>query len=196
MFDSIQADLNTRLLISSKATTAEAQAGTNDAHYTTPAKVKTQLQYLTKTGTGSNTSATASNTTIYNSSNVPSGAKRVVITGKIFNRTSGYMSNLNINGTAIHTEKMLNTTYPSLSTTVVAVRYGATSSTGSFKIDIDLNAKTYTLFCQFSPNVTGEATSQANSAFGYFDTLTSVVASLRGNNSDASTVDYTTTYIY
>lgn len=184
------------MLIADKASVWEARNGTDDTKYMTPLKTKNQLQWLSYTGSGSNTSTTASNTTIYRPSDVPSGAKRVVITGKIFNRTSSYMSFLNINGTAMHTEKVLNTTYPSLSTTVVDVRYGATNSTGSFKIDIDLSTKTYTLLCQFSPNVTGEATSQANSAFGYFDTLTSVVASLRGNNSDASTVNYTVTYIY
>lgn len=47
LFDSIQADLNTRLLISNKATTAEAQAGTNDTKYMTPLKTQQKLNSLT-----------------------------------------------------------------------------------------------------------------------------------------------------
>lgn len=47
LFDSIQADLNTRLLISNKATTAEAQTGTNDTKYMTPLKTQQKLTSLT-----------------------------------------------------------------------------------------------------------------------------------------------------
>ena len=45
LFDSIKNDLDTRLLISSKATQAEAEAGTDDTKYTTPLKV---LQSINK----------------------------------------------------------------------------------------------------------------------------------------------------
>lgn len=197
LFDSIQADLNTRLLIADKTSTAEAQAGTNDTHYTTPAKVKTQLQYLTKTGTGSNTTTTAQTTTIYSSSDVPSGAKRVVVSGYIYNRDSNNMSFLYINGTSLNSDKMNSTnTYPSLSTTQVGVRCGRNQSTSSFKIDIDLNTKVFTLQTHFAPNVTGQATTQTDVVVGSYSTLTSVTASLRGNGSSASTTSYTVTYIY
>lgn len=40
LFDSIQADLNTRLLISNLATQQEAEAGTNNTKYMTPLRVK------------------------------------------------------------------------------------------------------------------------------------------------------------
>lgn len=51
MFDSIQADLNSRLLISSKASTGEAQIGTEDTHYMTPLKTQQKIDYLTDTRT-------------------------------------------------------------------------------------------------------------------------------------------------
>lgn len=47
LFDSIQADLNTRLLISSKATKAQAEAGTDETNYMTP---KTVLDEIKKIG--------------------------------------------------------------------------------------------------------------------------------------------------
>jgi len=43
LFDSIQTDLNTRLLISNKSTQAEAEAGTNNTKYTTPLRVKQEI---------------------------------------------------------------------------------------------------------------------------------------------------------
>lgn len=44
LFDSIKDDLNSRLLISSKASKAEAEAGTNDTKYMTPLKSKQQIE--------------------------------------------------------------------------------------------------------------------------------------------------------
>ena len=43
LFDSIKDDLNTRLLISNKATQAEAETGTNDTKYMTPLKTKQEI---------------------------------------------------------------------------------------------------------------------------------------------------------
>lgn len=64
LFDSIQADLNTRLLISSKATTNDAQTGTNDTRYMTALKTKQSVQQFdrsqeifSETGTQSGTTA-------------------------------------------------------------------------------------------------------------------------------------------
>lgn len=64
LFDSIKNDIVDRLLISDKATTAEAQAGTNDTKYLTALKMKQVLlngylpskQMSIKTGTISNNS--------------------------------------------------------------------------------------------------------------------------------------------
>lgn len=52
LFDSIQADLNTRLLISNKASQGEAEAGTNDVKYMTPLKVKQAISYNFNVATG------------------------------------------------------------------------------------------------------------------------------------------------
>ena len=46
LFDSIQADLNTRLLISSKANQGDAQAGTDDTKYMTPKTVLDEIKKL------------------------------------------------------------------------------------------------------------------------------------------------------
>ena len=48
LFDSIRDDLNSRLLIDSKANQAEAEAGLNDTKYMTPLKVKYALDKLCK----------------------------------------------------------------------------------------------------------------------------------------------------
>lgn len=66
LFDSIRDDLNTRLLISNKATTSDAQTGTNDTKYMTPLKTRQALNYLTTikdiaTGTTSETLYTFNN---------------------------------------------------------------------------------------------------------------------------------------
>ena len=52
MFDSIQSDLNSRLLISNKATTSEAQTGTNDIKYMTPLKATNFLNSRLHISTG------------------------------------------------------------------------------------------------------------------------------------------------
>lgn len=76
LFDSIQEDLNTRLLISNKATTAEAQAGTNDTKYMTPLKTKQALQNQ-KTVTTFATGTTSGTIFTFNNSST----KTIKITG-------------------------------------------------------------------------------------------------------------------
>lgn len=56
-FDSIEADLNSRLLISNKASTFEAQAGTNNTKYITPKTNKEANQLFNSSGTASSTTA-------------------------------------------------------------------------------------------------------------------------------------------
>lgn len=81
LFDSIQTDLNTRLLISNKATTGEAQAGTNDTKYITPKKVQDKLKYLISTSSNS-TAGTYTVCTFANYTN----ADIITISGKITRR--------------------------------------------------------------------------------------------------------------
>lgn len=203
MFDSIRDDINSRLLTANKATTAQAQAGTNDTNYTTPLKVKTQLQYLTKTGNGSNNQTTAQDFTIYSASNVPNGVKRVVITGNLYHRGGGsYPSYLHFNGTGVTYEGTNNTInsyrYPSVTSTQLEIKWGTNRAFGCYKVDIDLNTKTFTLIVQFQPNVTNEPVSQFDCGAGYFTTLTDITASLSGSGGtdDTSTISYTVTYMY
>lgn len=195
LFDSIQSDLNTRLLISSKSTQSEAQQGTNNSHYMTPLRVKEQLQYLTETGSDTNISSTAQSTVIFLPSDVPTGANRVIITGTISN-ASTYQSFLYINGTSIGANKINTYTYPSISSTQVSVRYASSMFTGAFKIEIDLNTNIFTLNVQFAPTVTGEPTRQSDLVIGKFSTLTDITASLRGSGSVVTSCAWTTTYIY
>ena len=53
LFDSIASDISSRLLISSKATTAEAQAGTNNTKYMTPKTTKESSQLFSSSGSAS-----------------------------------------------------------------------------------------------------------------------------------------------
>ena len=67
MFDSIDTDLQARLLISNKATSSEAKAGANDVKYMTPAKVQEKIESLVKSGNITNTSGSSTTTTIMSS---------------------------------------------------------------------------------------------------------------------------------
>lgn len=93
LFDSIQADLNTRLLISNKATTAEAQAGTNDTKYMTPKKTQDKLKNLISTSSNS----TAGTYTVCTFANYPN-ADIITISGKI---TGGGGGRYTINGSGV-----------------------------------------------------------------------------------------------
>lgn len=200
LFDSIRDDLNTRLLISSKATQSEAQQGTNNTHYSTPLRVKEQLQYLTKTGSKtSTTSSSAQTSTIYSSSGNISGAKRVIISGSLTSNGSGsYPSILNINGTGFRGDETFNVSSytTSITSTQIATRY-TEDTKQSYRIELDLNAKTFNFQMYFSPNYTSQSTFQMKSGTGTFETLTDVSVTLRGNgNSKTASTSYTITYMY
>lgn len=198
MFDSIRDDLNTRLLIADKATTTEAQAGTNDTHYTTPAKVKEQLQYLTKTGSASNKTTTLQTTTIYNSSNVPNGAKRVKITGRIYiadNVQSACYLKINGSGGAVLITNNSSEAYFSSQSLSSSFAFDRENNTGSFQIEIDLNARNYSYLID-APVSTGTYY-RGYFGIGQFSSLTSVQVQLVGSpNANSSTTNYTVTYSY
>lgn len=199
LFDSIRDDLNTRLLISSKATTSQAQGGSNDTNYMTPSKVKTQLQYLTKTGSFNHTSTTSQTYTILDPANIPSGVKRVILTGTLAHGAgSSYISSLTVNGTRgtlvnIPCGYLYSGGYGTSSDLSFTYKYSSsgTPTPYGFRFDIDLNTKTIT----FNVNLyNGSEDIRVGSAT--YTTLTSVTALLRAGNSTATTVNYTTTYIY
>lgn len=151
------------------------------------------MQYLTKTGSGSNTSTTAQNTTIYNASNVPSGAKRVTITGGLNAQSDQYYCYLNVNGSNFVASTLTNENITiTTGTTQIQTRFGNSGRVdyGSFKIDIDLNAGSYVINISANTRYNG-----AGIVIGR-GTISSVVASLRGNGSSASSASYTITYTY
>lgn len=134
LFDSIQSDLNTRLLISNKATTAEAQAGTNDTKYTTPAKVQDKLNALvstvTQSGAGTYTICTFSNYT---------NAKVIRIMGKT--KMGSSSSKYIVNGTAVGGFNGTSTFSDSSSLSLTGA---SNSGIQGFEFTFDLLSKSFT----------------------------------------------------
>lgn len=199
LFDSIKSDLNSRLLISNKATTGEAEAGTDDSHYMTPLKVKAQLQYLTKTGSVTSSSTTMTEYDVFKASDIPAGVKRVIITGKfVGNNNPNMMCYLYINGTDFHATEMYNqSTYTAItSATQIGTQYYKHDYNQGFKIELDLSTNILTYLMQFSTNATGQQTYQLKTGVSPFTTFTSLTAKLQTYNTTTSSVNYTATYIY
>ena len=96
LFDSIKADLDSRLLITDKSTQAEAEAGTNNTKYMTPLRVKnyhdenTGVKYT-------NVSLSSSASTTIDLTNVTSKVKKIEV---VFNADLAN-SNIVMNGTGI-----------------------------------------------------------------------------------------------
>ena len=135
MFDSIKDDLNSRLLISNKATTSEAQVGTNDTKYMTPLKVQQKLNNLIRTvsfvGGTSETEFTIFNTSGYE-------GKVIKIIGCI--RADSNQSNhdyckgeVSISGTFNYGTQYWDTNIG-----------GTAESFAPFSMTIDMNSKTIT----------------------------------------------------
>lgn len=195
LFDSIQSDLNTRLLISSKATTSQAQGGSNDTNYMTPSKVKTQLQYLTKTTTfQSTTASTAQTHTVFDASNVPSGVSRVIISGYMQINHHQYNSSL----VASYTNRTGTGTGDILSTTYSNSPSGSYSYSNNFPFEYDIDLKNGIIRGSvYHMN----STATLESGTYYCVGLSTIVATLRGTgtgvaNPRYNVVSYTTTYIY
>lgn len=169
LFDSIQSDLtnlsNNKLNVSDKATTAQAQAGSNDTKYMTPSKVKEREQSLftTKSITGS----TASEQTLFDFSTATGSIVEISGRYKNTNNPSNYAS-MTLNGTVINGSSAAN-----LSMTDYSFQ-NVTSSTGSFYFRFDLTTKTFT--GKFSQRYNGSQ----DYVVGYFTTLTSLTGRCRG----------------
>lgn len=177
LFDSIKDDLDARLLIADKATTIEAQTLTNDSHYMTPLKVKEGLQYLTKTGSASNSTTTAQTTTMLDMTDIVADAKRIIVSGMLKAYSN---SSIKINGTGLRYDDSSATTTVTFNVTGTII--GATYN--PFKIEIDLNAKT--IYCVVNSNV---------SSYTY-TTLTNIATELKATSSNTTEVAYTITYMY
>lgn len=97
LFDSIDADIQARLLISSKSTTSEAKSGTNDTKYITPLKVQQKLDTLMETYSVSSSTTT----TLVDGSSI-SGSQIITIDAKMTGGLgSSYYSKFKIDGTGI-----------------------------------------------------------------------------------------------
>jgi len=116
LFDSIDTDVRARLEISSKATNAEIEAGTDDTKYTTSSKVQHKLDSLVITRAGQN-GATLVDLTQYT-------GKIVTITG--YGESTGISTtfSLKVDNTTIMTSSTTRKKYP-------------------FTLTFDLTANTY-----------------------------------------------------
>lgn len=161
LFDSIADDLNTRLLISSKATDNEAIAGTDTSKYIVPSTLQAKLNKMsawngaTETKTGSLGQANAF--TIFQPSTVGSPSTGTVTIDGVFytpDASSSYTQDIVINGSSLY-GGTLYTSYSNSSLTTNIERINANSysfvatsadSTARrripFKIEINFNVKT------------------------------------------------------
>ena len=180
LFDSIATDINSRLLTSNKATTGEAQAGTNDTKYMTALKVKEREQSLvssvTKTATGS-----ATEQTIFDFSTATGNI--IEISGTYGEVNTSSEQTIYLNGTSFNGASQNN-----LSLTDYDFRY-TSSGKGSFYIRVDLNNKTFV--AMFSARKSGTTTTP-DYVVGRFSTITTLTCILRGT---ASTSTYVTATI-
>lgn len=180
LFDSIRADLNSRLLIANKATTAEAQTGTNDVKYMTPLKTKQAIQNLKSV----QTYTTETTGTIYTFNN--SSVQTIKITGA-FGIPATYGSNpptITISGTNIYLEqRLLNETEGARTTdsshTFAIERYGVTSNSGKspFFLEFDMATKTWQGLIPFPKTSGGLTKYYASIVFGEFDALSTLTFS-------------------
>lgn len=189
LFDSIQSDLNTRLLISSKATTSQAQAGTNDTNYMTPSKTNTYTKSLHSSQTYNTTSTTA--TTVNTIADLSSINDNQIITvkGYIYPQTSSRHSTLTINGTGFSGEYNATST---TSTTRVYDFYREGTTKQCFELVFDGWARTVTGILHNQPNSSG--TSQTVTILGTFDTLTSLTFRLGDTTGMTAEARFSVTY--
>lgn len=168
LFDSIQTDLNTRLLISNKATQAEAEAGSNDTKYMTPQKVQNKLNSLITTTTQSS-AGTYTICTFANYTN----AKIIKISGqtKRGNNDTEYI----FNGSGLN--GFNNTTVFNTTPTAIALKASSNSNLQGFEFTIDLASKSIT-----GIYVSKEGT-KADIFCGAFTSLTNFQIKLTGSGS-------------
>lgn len=172
LFDSIQADLNTRLLISNKATTSEAQTGTNDVKYTTPKKVQDKLDSLITTSSQS-TSGTHTVVTFSNFSN----ASIISISGKAGGSSNAY--SFILNGSAIGGF----TTQSVIANTSALTLAGSTNTAvQGFEFRFDLKSNSFIGYYVSSAN------SRAEIICGRFSSITNFQIRLNSGSTYSATI--------
>ena len=149
-FDSIQSDLTTlnsnKLNVSAKATTSQAQAGSDDTNYMTASKVRQFTQYLTKAKTlTSTTSTTAQSFTLFDASAIATDigstnaglVKKIIITGSATGGSPSNPTKIDVGGTGWKTFEMENGT-TSTSQNAPTQYQNKESFAIPFKYEIDL----------------------------------------------------------
>ena len=189
LFDSIQSDLNTRLLISSKATTSQAQAGTNDTNYMTPSKTNTYTKSLHSSQTYNTTSTTATTVNTIATLSSINDSQIVTVRGWIYPQTSSRFSTLTINGTGF--SGVFNET-DSTSTTKAYRFYRESTTKQAFEITFDGWARTITGVLHNQPTSSGS--SQDVTITGTFETLTSLTFKLGDTTGMTAEARFSVTY--
>lgn len=166
------------MLIANKSTTAEAQAGTNDTKYMTPAKVKQREQSLTTSKTLSATgSATAQ--TLFDFSTVSGNI--IEISGQFV--CSNFVTTnptLTINGTSVSGKSSKGWSAKEF--------HLPRNTTSGFYIRFDMNAKSYVgSFEEIGdPASTTSISGSFDSFSAHFTTLTTISVVLRGTSGQSS----------
>ena len=179
LFDSIKDDLNSRLLISSKATNQEADTGTDTSKYIVPSTLLYKLQHLNYSPGELKSTGTTKTATFYDGTQL-TNSNTILITGKAY--FSGYHStdmraSLTINGTRIGDDTSINNS--------VEIQLYNSSSSGSSRdamFTIILNKATKTMLVIYKKNGL-DITHQ----FITYETLTSITGSVLGITSDRYT---------
>lgn len=174
LFDSIQADLNTRLLVSNKAEQSDMWTGTDDTKYVTPLKVQQKLNSLTASDTQS-TAGTYTVCTFTNFTNV----KKITISGKVNSNSNGY--NFVMNGSSVRGYSTSGTVSGGASLTLD----GSTNSNDqAFEFVFDLNSKS------FAGMYVAKTLNHTEIFCGTFSSLTNFQIKLLAGTSYTATIQY------
>ena len=184
LFDSIKTDLNSRLLISNKATGNDVKTGTNDTKYITPLANKQGKQNLVTTTTLYATGS-AVEQTIFDFSTASGSI--VEISGTYGENTTTNEQTIYLNGTYIN-----GVSQNGLSISNYDFRYVAQNK-GCFYFRFDLANKTFVAF--FSARKSGNTT-LPDYVVGRFTTLTTMTTILRGTASQNTYISATISQNY
>lgn len=201
LFDSIADDINSRLLISNKASNAEAQAGTDTSKYIVPSTLQAKLNKMNSYKTGSASGGnSASTTTIFQPSDIGSATTgTVIIDGYISTAGTGqHEQSIVVNGGTLlgyiqgfdNGGELVRTKINGSSATVLAERSG-TSGNSPFKIIINLDRQTI-LIKSVVQNHTTSQSYGIYEAFMRYGSLTNVRLTLRSGSSGANVNAYYT----
>lgn len=207
LFDSIADDLNTRLLISNKATDNEAIAGTDTTKYIVPSTLQAKLNKMSAwNGTTETKTGNAGETNLYNiftPSQVGSPSTgTVTINGVFYTPASNYNQDIQIVGTTLYggtlyTSNSSNTIANNLDRIVNVDNYSFVAVTGDsvarrrmpFKIEINFNTRTIKMTTFRWGN------REFRELLCSYNTLTAIQVRLRSpNSSDRSQCIYSISY--